>query len=194
VKHYVIFIPGLGDHKAHGQDIGLNLWRLFGLHPVYLALDWENKESIDAKLKRLDALVMKLSSQNTRVSLVGVSAGASAVLNYYKDHPQIHRVILVCGKVNNPDNIQSKRYDMNPDFRESMYRIESSLDTLRESGRLSNILSIYSDKDTTVPPKDAYIEGANSKKIRAWSHPTVIMNTILFHGFAIARFINKSDQ
>ena len=189
MKHSVVYIPGLGDNRTYGQHIALHIWRLFGLRPAYLALGWEVEEGLNKKLTRLDSLIEKLQNEGFTISLVGVSAGASAVLNCYANNPRIHKVVLVCGKVNNPDNVHPRRYKINPDFKESMQRVGSAVDTLQRQRRTENILSIYSPNDTTVSPKDSEIEGTARKKIFAWSHSSVIMNTLLFQGFAIAKFI-----
>jgi pimeloyl-ACP methyl ester carboxylesterase len=189
VKHAVIYIPGLGDHRTYGQKVGLNIWRLFGLKPTYLALGWANKEGLDAKLARLDTLVQQKIARGYTVSLVGVSAGASAVLIYYQNHPEIHKVVLVCGKVNYPENIHPLRFRHNPDFATSMQLVGSALTAVHRNGLEKNIASFYCVRDTTVPRKDTYIAGAYNRKIWGFSHATAILAGVVFYGRVVATFL-----
>ena len=77
MAHHIIYVPGLGDHKTYGQNIGIQIWRLFGFVPHYFPLGWATKEGFDQKLGRLLRQVDALRDQGHAVSLVGVSAGAS---------------------------------------------------------------------------------------------------------------------
>lgn len=142
-----------------------------------------------AKLKRLDKKVIELSQAGDTVSLVGVSAGASAVLNYYSEHPNIHKVVLIAGKVQNPDNIHPRRFELNPDFKESIKGVGEALIKLEKQDKLSNILSISSRQDTVVSARDSYIKGANHKTINGGNHGRAIATSILFQGRTIAKFI-----
>lgn len=191
MKHHVIYIPGLGDSRTFGQDKAVGLWRLFGVTPHYLALGWENPEGFDKKLARLDSKVSALQEKGFTVSLVGVSAGASAVVNYYANNSSIHKLILISGKVNDPDNVHPLRYKINPDFKTSMERTGKSLEIIKHKDAAKNILSIYSQQDRVVTEKDSTIEGATHKKIYARSHGSAIAMAVLTQGRTIANFIKS---
>jgi pimeloyl-ACP methyl ester carboxylesterase len=191
VANHIVYIPGLGDHKTYGQHIALKIWRVFGLRTHYFALGWVTDEGIDTKLARASKLIEDLTKNGHRASLVGVSAGASAAINLFAKHPELHKVIIVCGKVNMPENVRPELYGKNPDFKQSMYKVKPSLQKIETQQSLQNILSIYSPNDRVVSPVDSHIDGAHNRTIWAWSHPSVIANTILFHGPTIARFVKQ---
>jgi pimeloyl-ACP methyl ester carboxylesterase len=171
------------------QDKGIAIWRLFGLSVSYHALGWHQKQGMKTKLMNLDREVRKWQENGYTVSLVGVSAGASAVLNYYRDHPDIHRVILLCGKAHNMVAVSPDRLRQNPDFKESLDSVDAAVAALLADNCTKNILSIYSQLDVIVRPKESHVEGAHHKRSFAWSHASVIAFGILFQGPTIARFV-----
>ena len=192
IKHHIIYVPGLGDSRPLLQDKGIRLWRRFGVSVSYFALGWaRQKDGFDDKLARLRDEVSRYQEEGFTVSLVGVSAGASAVLNYYQSDHSIHKVILVCGVAHNHGNVSQLLLRRNPDFATSLKRVDDSVAKLQADSLAKNILSIYSDGDKYVKSKDSMIEGASHKNIPAWSHPSVIALTILVHGRTIAQFVRN---
>lgn len=193
MAHHVIYIPGLGDHKTYGQPLALNLWRLYGLNPVYLPLSWHKQEGLEKKLDKIDEKILSIG-QDEEISLVGVSAGASAALNYASMNVSIRRIVLICGKVQHPESIRAKVYESNPDFRESMKAVGSSLIKLNEQGRTNDIMSVFSESDDTVPAEDSNIKGARHLEIDAWNHSSVIALSILLHGKKLSEFIKSRSN
>ncbi len=124
------------------------------------------------------------------MALVGVSAGASAVLNAYASSDDITRVICICGKINNPQTVPQHTYDKNPDFEESLQRLGKSMAKLDIRQR-KNIMSIHPWKDQTVPVADTIIMGAKEKTLPGWSHVTGIFFGIVAGSRTIARFITS---
>jgi hypothetical protein len=130
-------------------------------------------------------------SGGDKVSLVGVSAGASAALRTYANFQKINKVVLIVGKIHSPESIHQRTYDLNPDFKESVYRLDKVISRLKQQKLIKNILSMRSLRDRTVPRQDSFIEGANHRNIVAWSHSSAIFVSILFYFPAIARFIKS---
>jgi pimeloyl-ACP methyl ester carboxylesterase len=191
MTHHVIYIPGIGDHRSYGQNIAIQLWRLFGLTPHYLPLGWRTKEGFDRKLKRLLERIDLLRSRGDTVSLVGISAGASVVLAAYAQRPELNGVVCICGKIQNPGNIKSSTYAINPDFKESMRRVQTNLELLNRKSLLKNVMSMYALRDRTVPPEDARIKGAAEKIVPGWDHGSGIFFGVVLGAPAIAGFLRS---
>jgi hypothetical protein len=188
MSHHVIFIPGLADNRTFGQDIAIQTWRLFGLKPHYLALRWDRQDSFEVKVDKLLKLIEELQVAGHDVSLVGASAGASAVINAYVANKNIHRVIYICGKINRPDVVSPKVYADNPDFKESLALLQQNLTRLTEEDK-QKLLSLFPYKDTVVPYADTRITGVAEQRIVGWSHSQGIFSGIVISAPKIARFI-----
>lgn len=188
MTRHIIFVPGLGDYRSFGQNIGIQLWRLFGLTPHYLALGWNVKEGYEVKQQRLTKLIDTLRLSGT-VSLVGVSAGASAVLNTYAASDNIEKVVCISGKINNPQTIGPGTLLANHDFGESMKRLAASLKAIED--RTQNIMSIHPVHDQVVPIADTIIPGAREKTVPGRSHASGIFFGIVFGAFSIVRFVRS---
>lgn len=189
-RHQVIYVPGLGDHHSRLQQMAINNWRVFGLYPEAHPLHWADGEPFAPKLERLLSKIDELTKHGD-VSLVGTSAGASAVLNAYalrKD--AINKVITVCGKIQHPETIEEWRFKKNPAFRGSIAMLSESLAKLT-AGDLGRILCLRPVWDGIVPPNDAVLEGAFKKRIPTIGHAFSIGTTILLGGPAIAHFIKS---
>lgn len=105
MAHHIIYVPGLGDYKTYGQNIAIQIWRLFGFRPHYFPLFWQDVAGFKHKLDRLEKFIAGLQKSGDIVSLVGTSAGASAVLNAYVNNMQVAGVVYICGKINHPENV-----------------------------------------------------------------------------------------
>jgi hypothetical protein len=189
----VIYIPGLGDRRKFGQNQIIKLWRVFGITPYYFPINWYKKEGFDKKLGRLLESIEELKRVHGSVSLVGISAGAGAAINAFASSNSVDSVILVCGKINNPQTIGEQRFKLNPDFRKSAFDVSRSLEKLDKPHR-SRILSIHPWSDDVVPIKDTIIEGAQEKTFAGWSHISGIFLTVIFGGRTISKFINKNGK
>lgn len=189
MRNHVIYIPGLGDKKAYGQKIIIQLWRFYGLTPHYLPLGWTKKETFNRKLEKILTKIEALQNNNVAISLVGVSAGASAAINAYAKNNTIHKVVCISGKINNPSSIGEKTFEKNPDFKESVTRVGQSLIVLRNKGLIKNIMSTHPIKDSTVPVADTIISGALEKIFPGRSHLSGIFYAITIGGPIISNFI-----
>jgi hypothetical protein len=147
--HHVIFVPGLGDYKPQGQHLVPGYWRLFGVKGHYHPMIWNDKLSFASKLEKLLTKIDRLASDGSFVSLVGTSAGASAVLVAYAARlDNVTGVACICGKVNHPETVESYRYIENPAFKESMAELQRVLPKLNLAAR-QRIVSIHPLYDGT---------------------------------------------
>ncbi|MBX4188920.1 hypothetical protein KW792_02360 [Candidatus Saccharibacteria bacterium] len=189
-KH-VIYVPGLGDQRTYGQPVMLKFWRLFGVKAHYLALGWHSQESFDKKLERLTSLIDELHDKHGSVALVGVSAGATAVLNAYAAKDNIDKVVCICGKINNPQTVGQRVYEYNPPFKESVYLLQKNLNKLGSAKR-AKIMSVHPLEDHTVPPADTLIDGAVELVIPTKGHVFSIYFSIMFRARTICRFLKNT--
>lgn len=189
MNHHVIYIPGIGDHKSYGQDIAIKLWRIFGLHSHYLPLGWANPEKFSTKLARLTGEIDRLTEKGHTVSLVGTSAGASAVIAAYTARPNIKGIATIAGKIHHPETIGKRTAEQNPDFIEAAQAISANLDILQKRGDIKNILCIFAEQDKTVPMQDAVIEGASMHHVPGWDHSSGIFFGVMLGGRTLARFL-----
>lgn len=190
MKHAVIYVPGLGDNKSLGQDIAIRLWRPLGLEAHYFPLEWNKAEGFETKLSRLLAMINSLSDEGRSVSLVGVSAGAGAVLNAFAKTDKVTSAVCICGKIQHPETIGQRYYEQNPDFEGSMAMLARSLSLLDEDKR-ARILSIHPWRDQTVPIADTVIEGAKELTLPGWGHVSGIFFGVTIGAIPIARFIRR---
>lgn len=182
----VIYVPGLGDKRPYGQAFITKFWRLVGLRVHYFALNWADGEAYEPKFKRLLA---KIDSFD-KVALVGVSAGASAVLNAFAVRPHLVGIVCISGKIKNPQTIHPRRFELNPAFKESVFGVQTSLKKLKPTDR-RRIMSIHPLYDQTVPIKDTFINGAIERVVYVRGHITSIYYTIIFKPKTIADFLKR---
>ena len=81
-----------------------NSWRKFIIPHVFDA-KWKTEENgFQPKLNRALKLLDSITNDNSRISVVGNSAGSSFALNLYNERKkQISRVIINCGRVRDGD-------------------------------------------------------------------------------------------
>ncbi len=188
MNHHVVYVPGLGDERTLGQDVLIKIWRLYGLTPHYFALGWKNKEGFAKKESKLVDFIDSLKTDDNKVSLVGVSAGASACINVFSDYHKISRLVCISGKINNPQTINQHYFNENPDFEESIFRVKQSLDSFN-SEKLSRIMSTHPKKDQTVPIRDTIIPGTKELQLPGMMHANGIFYAITVGSKPITDFI-----
>lgn len=193
-KHHVIYIPGIGDQRPWGQDRFIRLWLLFGIKVYYHQIGWATNEPLQTKLKKITDQINYLTSQGFLVSLVGVSAGASAALNAYVDNQdKIYKIVFICGKVHYPKPINPRYFAENPAFEESLALSNKNSQNLSEQDK-SKMLYFYGIFDTTVPPSTNRLNGVKSKAVLSIGHIAAIYIAIIFYSRSICRFITQAGQ
>lgn len=191
MKHAIIYVPGLGDSRIAGQQRAVRTWTLYDVKPELFQMNWADGELFQPKLQRLLDTIDSLAENGYDVSLVGVSAGASAVLNAYAARKsKVHGVVIICGKVNHPEAVSPALYAKNPAFKESMDRLPDSLDVLGEQYR-KRILSIRPIADYTVPVRDTRIKGVKQGLIPTIGHVPSIAYGISLGAYKAIRFLKK---
>ncbi len=189
-QHHLIYIPGLGDSKSYGQSSLLKIWQLFGIKTHYAPVYWRVDEPFQAKLAKLTKLVDELSI-NGLVSIVGISAGASAAMNLLSARQtKIHKAVFVAGKLLYPETINEEYFRENPAFKESVFMADANFKAMTKAER-QKMLSLYAIYDNTVPIKASQLPGVKHTRIIAVGHIPTIFTTLVFYGYSISRFIKS---
>lgn len=195
MPHSIIYVPGLGDNHFKGQQVLISTWRLWGVRPHMVRMVWDEGDAFAPKLQKLLAKIDELHSKGHKVSLVGASAGASAVLNAFavrKD--KVSGVVCIAGKINNPEGIGSGYRRRSPAFVDSAYQVQPSLDTLDFENDRTRIQSRYAVFDPVVPMRDSEVVGGNNKTVPTVGHSVTIATQLLLGAPFFIRFLKKSAK
>ncbi len=193
--HQVIFVPGLGDNNLRLTSM-LRSWRDEGISVDIHLAPWQKKqESYKAKLSRLLKKIDRITQNNKKVSLIGMSAGGSLVLNAYtlrKD--KIHRIITLSSRllkgayVFPPLSIAAHGY---PAFRDSVLSCEKFLLMLTTKDK-RKIMTVHSRFfDEAVPASTASIPGATNLTIPFPFHVIAVGTTLFFYKKILIDFIKQ---
>lgn len=189
----VIYIPGLGDHRVHGQAVAVRTWQLWGVQSQLFQMNWADGEAFAPKLARLLALIDKLAV-NGSVSLVAASAGAGAAINAFAARKnQIEGVVCIAGKIHYPEAIGERLIDKNPAFWESSQQVASSLNSLTAADR-QRILSIRGLIDPLVPARDSRLDGAHNRVTWTFGHLITIATQLVFGAPFFLRFLKRQSR
>lgn len=177
-RHYAIYIPGILDDVYRIQSALVATWRLRGVRSHCHVIPWAGSEAWKPKFKRLLSEIDKYSAQGHRVSLVGASAGASAVLNaYLARRDKVSGVVYICAKINDPETVGAKTYAENPAFKTSLYRLQDNLPKLRAADK-AKMLSLYSPADKTLSHAATVIPGVREKQLPRLKHGKAILYSL----------------
>jgi hypothetical protein len=196
MKKRVILVPGLGDSgiKTKLYSYAVRDWpKRFGIIPYVYPVHWyDNLVSYESKLAGLVAMIDALYTEDSELSLIGFSAGASLCFNaYFTRKNKIHRIINVCGRARKGKNVHPSLEDAAkhcPAFYTSVIRCENGLKSLTCVDR-EKILTIRPIWDEIVPPNTVFIEGAKNKKIFSVEHLLSGIMSITFYRRIMTDFL-----
>ena len=187
MKHYVVYIPGLGDGADAGREKALKFWRIFGLESELVHMNWSTERGYTPKYDRVVKAITTAVKKGYTVSLVADSAGASMALNVFADHPGIHRVVTLCG-VNSPKlKPSSATKQKNPAFDDSLKHLIRSLPNVDTS----RVVSFYSFYDPIVAKHYSILKGAKNRQMPTFGHTLAIILALTIGAGSIARVIKK---
>lgn len=179
-KHYVIYVPGIKDDLLWVQSLLIQTWRFYGVQPVMLTMPWVGDEAYEPKIARLIAKIDVHRQSGHEVSLVGASAGASAVLNaYIQRKDDISAVAYICGKINFPDTVAPRIYARNPAFKTSLQQLQETVRQLTTDDKIK-LRSFYSPIDTTVPYSHTVIANVSETRLPRLRHMWAILYAVSF--------------
>lgn len=164
-EHHVIIVPGLNNGvKLRKIFASTKTWDQYGLFVTVHIAPWDDQDfatKIAALLKKIDTLV----AQGHQVSLIGISAGGSLVMNAYLSRKKyIHKVVTICarlriGSKKFPDIHFAKRFY--PAYAESVLFCESGIARLNMRDK-KNIMTVRGVIDELVPVTTMIINDATN--------------------------------
>lgn len=192
MTHYVIYLPGVGDHRnGDVQKMAIQRWRKFSLDPYFWMMGWSNSESYKNKFNKILKFIDELTEQHHKVSLVGVSAGASMAMNiYHARSSKVNAAIFICGKINNPQTLGTNYKSRNPALLQSVsisakYAKQLSI---KDKAKMLTINPIF---DGVVDRDDAVITGVRNKIIFSVWHPLSIYLAITLYKRISIKFLKS---
>jgi pimeloyl-ACP methyl ester carboxylesterase len=193
-KHHIIYLPGIGDHKPYFQPQILNFWKIFGVTPHYHPVIWRGDEDFGIKLERITKLIDELFAKGYLVSLVGVSAGATAAFNAYMQRPEIvNKVVYICGKLRRPETVGQYYYKTNPAFIQSLKKVQPQISKLSAKDS-SKMLSLRPFFDQTVPIADMTLPKVKNLQMLSFYHIPSIFIGLIFYAPVICLFFKKGNK
>ncbi len=190
-QHHVIYVPGILDDIYHIQSLLVKVWRLYGVHGHCHSMPWAGSENYQPKLQRLLDRIDEYAAQDYQVSLIGASAGASAVLNAYSERrAKISGVIYVCAKINAPETVSPKIYAANPAFKISLEQLQTTLTRLTPTDK-TKLRSYYSPGDGVVPHAATVISGVAESRLPALRHGQAIVYSLTLGAPRLIRHLKQ---
>jgi hypothetical protein len=174
MKHAVIVL-GLGEAIPVYRFLVHKWQKNYGVTPVIFKVDWGAKDPLDTKLEQLVILVKNLAKKGD-VSLIGVSAGASAALNAYqilqKQRIPIRSYISICGRFNldaYPWYPLSYGVRRSPRFYDSIQRVD-----IMHNFKNKNATCFFAAFDEVVPTSASTLPHVQSFQIPFILHTPAI--------------------
>ena len=183
MKHYVIYVPGLGDHHDGRRWLIGRGWQLFGVKMQLVPMQWDSGEAYQQKALRLKQAIVSAQQSGYTVSLIGESAGASIALNVAADTPGIHHIVTLAGVTSSDLPIWPVTKKRSPSFVVSASKINDSLKHLDTS----RIHTVHALIDRIVSPRYNDIVGAHNHQLLSVGHiPTIVLCLTLFSPFIVS--------
>lgn len=196
--HSVIIIPGLGDDTKKLQFATRN-WHKKGLIPIVQAFGWsDNSESYEIKQEKLLELT-DAKLQESTISLIGTSAGASAAINAFSlRQEKINGVVNVCGRLRKGSDNGYRSLELkskhSPSFRESVLLCERNINII-EKQNLKRIMTIRpAFGDELVPANTVPIDGAVNITIPTGEHLFSISMAMTVFSNRIISFLKGLEE
>lgn len=193
--HHVIYIPGLNDQRK-SYELVVDRWSLYSVVPHVHRVWWHDGEPFKPKLKRLLDKVDGYLGKGDKVSLVGGSAGGSAVLNALVEEPRINAVINLCGRLRAGDKVfpsldlAARNSDA---FKASVIQFESKEPKMTPSQR-QKVLCLIPIYDEIVPKSTASLKGATNKTLLSVEHMMSGLLGMTIFSPMIFAFIKEKSQ
>lgn len=192
--HHVVIVPGLSDNPI-GVAWLTRDWRAhYGLTPHVVRFGWRGQpDDFAPRLVRLGRYIDGLVATGAQVSLLGTSAGASAVLNaFFARRDDIRSVVSVCGRLRAGDGVypsldQSRNRLL---FKPSVLRCDEGISRLTPADK-AKILTIRPLFDELVPVTTMTIAGATNRRILAVEHMVGIYLALSVYARLIVDFLAR---
>ncbi len=196
-KHRVIIVPGLGDDED--KIVWLtNHWRKHGLEPIVYTIGWlDDEKEFQPKLSVLVEMIDQFTKDGDKVSLVGCSAGGSAVLNaFFERKNVVHKVITICGRLRHGNQKGFRSFETrtasSPSFAKSVQLFESREDVLSDNDRqkIMTVRALFGDE--LVPADTTILRGAYNTVVPTPEHVLSIGMALTLFSRPLITFLTKA--
>ena len=192
--HEVLIVPGLSDGMSWPSWMVRNWNQKYGLTPSFHTMPWKDSSPhFEPKLQRFLSEIDSLTKKGKRVSLIGTSAGGSAVLNAFTlRQNDIHKVVNICGRLKTGENTHptlEQAGKNSASFIESVQMFEEAEKSLDYDVR-KNILTVRPLYDEIVPISTMAVEGSCDLQIISVEHMLNIAVALTLYSKQITNFLN----
>lgn len=160
---FVVYIPGMGDEPLERLDLPA-AWEQLGLNVRLELIDWADT-NYEERLREIGDYIIRQSGTR-RTSIVGDSVGGQAALSVFARHTKhLHRAVTYSTKMESFDfSYNPRNAEDNPNLVAASNAIEEDLTKLTPEMR-QRILCVHPNRDSTVAPDRAYLEGAEEHTV-----------------------------
>ena len=187
MTHQILYIPGFGGERdANIQIKALKKWQKLDVEVHFMPIDWADGEPFESKLERTIKQIEELYGRYGKISLVGVSAGASLAINAYVEmRDAVSGVVFICGKLRNPEGVNERYFAGHPAFRKSVFAGGANVENLTKQDK-AKMLTLRSLFDGLIPAHDSRIPGVKKKFIPMVTHaPTIFLAITIYKRIAV---------
>lgn len=168
-QHHIIYVPGLRDKMWLNTNLVHVLtpfWKIQGFHSHILAPHWEEGTKFAPKQKLITDKIDELIKKGHTVSLIGQSAGGSAVMNAFCERRKVVNGVINCtGRLRAGVNVKPTlevSAKISPAFKDACLLFEHKNEpTLTKSDR-KKIMTIRPVWDEAVPASTVPLDGATN--------------------------------
>lgn len=193
-KHTVIYVPGLGDTNISNRERMLGIWHYKAIEIIPHTVNWSIAEPWQVKLSGLVNKIDEQLARGNKVSLIGESAGASAVIQALEKREELlHIVILLCGKSQYPDRIGAGLKRKNPALYEAVTGSHAYIQSMSDKAK-SKVLNFHPIADPVVPISETKIAGVRNIWIPSFGHAISIVFGMTIWSFKIVQCIRKQEK
>jgi pimeloyl-ACP methyl ester carboxylesterase len=195
-RHSIIVVPGLDD----GPDTWLmrliiQHWSKDGFKIDICRMRWKDSSSYQLKQEKLLRLIDENNKAGYTTSLVGISAGGSAVVNALFARPDIvHKVINICGRLKDGGYLGFRSLERqsrsSPAFRESVLYAQNNLVNANRT-HLEKIMTLRARFDELVPSETSLVSGAHNILLPSVEHIFSIIIALVFYRRCIVDFVKS---
>ncbi len=193
-KLRIVLVFGLDDGKFNFPALLTKVWNTKDVQLYPLAVGWRDGNKYSPKLAKLLAVIDELLATGDPVALIGISAGASLIINAYAARPQLVGVVSVCGALrlmSDPPPKFAKSVGSSEAFQESAVACEQSQRLLTDH-QLNRTLIMEPWRDF-VPLSTMRLAGAKVHRVAGINHSQSIVTVMLFYRRAIIRFLDQTS-
>lgn len=188
LRHYAIYVPGLGDGADNGRSLALWFWRLQGVTTEFVPMRWYEGGTYEERLERVLHAIDSAQEKGYKVSLIGESAGGSMAINAAASRPSIHRLITVAG-ANDPDaEVSPVTLKRSPSFDKSLQTVRQSLGVFP----LERTHTVHGLVDHVVRTQHTLIKGTHSHTVPTFGHMATIILCLSVLSLLITRLVKKN--